>query len=396
MRSKLLTILALVLSAPVCLAWHPGAGTGKPLPAWKEGWLDIHAINSARGECTFFILPDGTTLVVDAGEFCDYRSSRFANVTPKPDAATRPYKVYANYMRHFLPTQSADSLDYFVLTHYHMDHMGRVEGGFGTDPEGGYVLSGVTALYGELPFHTLLDRSYPDYSKAIHTGGTAANFDFYSDFVRFNVEHRGLRAEKFEPGTASQIVLRHRPGAYKNFSIFNYAGGGFAWDGSKVVNTHAKRENAMSCAFLLSYGPFEYWTSGDNNYEKLVRCTAGAIGHSIEAMKCHHHMSNPESVLAENDVLHPQVVVTQSFYCREIQPHRQIIDAIGDGQDLFFTNIEQSVIDEAPEVYAKCKAIGGHFVIRVKRGGRKFWVYQLDDTSPNYTVKAIYGPYRSR
>ena len=35
---------------------------GTPLPPWQEGCLDIHAINSGRGECTFFILPDGTTL----------------------------------------------------------------------------------------------------------------------------------------------------------------------------------------------------------------------------------------------------------------------------------------------------------------------------------------------
>ena len=26
---------------------------GKPLSAWAEGCLDIHAINSGRGECTF-------------------------------------------------------------------------------------------------------------------------------------------------------------------------------------------------------------------------------------------------------------------------------------------------------------------------------------------------------
>ena len=28
---------------------------GKPLSAWAEGCLDIHAINSGRGECTFYI-----------------------------------------------------------------------------------------------------------------------------------------------------------------------------------------------------------------------------------------------------------------------------------------------------------------------------------------------------
>ena len=41
---------------------------GNVLPDWEEGYLDIHFINSGRGECAFYILPDGTTLIVDAGE----------------------------------------------------------------------------------------------------------------------------------------------------------------------------------------------------------------------------------------------------------------------------------------------------------------------------------------
>ena len=50
----------------------PAEGTiavGQVLPAWSEGELDIHTISTGRGECLFFILPDGTTMVVDAGEF---------------------------------------------------------------------------------------------------------------------------------------------------------------------------------------------------------------------------------------------------------------------------------------------------------------------------------------
>ena len=30
--------------------------------------MDIHHINTGRGDCTFCILPDGTTLLIDAGE----------------------------------------------------------------------------------------------------------------------------------------------------------------------------------------------------------------------------------------------------------------------------------------------------------------------------------------
>lgn len=373
---------------------------GNLLPDWRPGYLDIHAINSARGECTFFVMPDGTTMVVDAGEFCNYEPTAYAKVAPKPDAATRPYKVYADYIRHFLPARARDSIDYFVLTHYHMDHMGHVENGFAKDKDGGYVLGGVTALYGEVPFRKVLDRSYPDYSETVHTGGTSKNLSFYSDFIGYCCSHRGMKAERFEVGSKSQIALAHEPRKYRNFSVLNYAVNGFALsrtaNGDAVVDCHADRENAMSCAFLMSYGPFEYWTSGDNNWIELVRCTSASIGHSIEAMKCHHHMSNPDSFNIENDVLKPQVIVTQSFYVREIQPHQEIIDSIGDSQDLFFTNIAPEMAAEKPKLYSKAKAQDGHIVIRVEKGGRRFVVYQLDDTDSEYRIKAVFGPYCSK
>ena len=65
---------------------------GEPLPAWSEGCLDIHAINSGRGECTFFVLPDGTSLCVDAGEI-GTSGGEHPRVDAKPDADTRAYKV---------------------------------------------------------------------------------------------------------------------------------------------------------------------------------------------------------------------------------------------------------------------------------------------------------------
>ena len=388
---KFITALLLfILQAPV----------GNLLPDWRPGYLDIHAINSARGECTFFVLPDGTTMVVDAGEFYSHEPKAYGKVAPKPDAATRPYKVYADYIRHFLPSQSRDSIDYFVLTHYHMDHMGHTEKGFAKDKDGGYVLSGVTALYCEVPFRKVLDRSYPDYSEDIHTGGTSKDISFYSKFIDYCTKQRGMKAERFEAGGKNQISLAHNARKYRSFSVLNYAANGFALsrtaDGETVVDCHADRENAMSCAFLISYGPFEYWTSGDNNWIELVRCTSSSIGHPIEAMKCHHHMSNPDSFNIENEVLKPQVIVTQSFYIREIQPHQEIIDSIGDSQDLFFTNIAPEMAAEKPELYSKAKTKDGHIVIRVGKGGKSFMVYQLDDTDPSYRVKAVFGPYRSK
>ena len=68
---------------------------GKPLSAWAEGCLDIHAINSGRGECTFYIMPDGTTMCVDAGEIGP-NTGEHSKVDQKPNANIRPYRSMEN------------------------------------------------------------------------------------------------------------------------------------------------------------------------------------------------------------------------------------------------------------------------------------------------------------
>ena len=71
MKRSLIFILSLCLAVVTLTASYNGkkARKGRTLPAWSEGYLDIHTISTGRGECIFLILPDGTSIVVDAGEF---------------------------------------------------------------------------------------------------------------------------------------------------------------------------------------------------------------------------------------------------------------------------------------------------------------------------------------
>ena len=92
--------LAVVLSTAGCNG--NTARVGSPLPAWSEGHLDIHTISTGRGVCLLVILPDGTTIVVDAGEF-SRESKNYGNVAQRPNAQTRPTKAFGDYIRHFLP-----------------------------------------------------------------------------------------------------------------------------------------------------------------------------------------------------------------------------------------------------------------------------------------------------
>ena len=65
MKQLILTIIATLLALASVDA-RP-----KPLKAWSEGTMDIHHISTGRGPAIFFILPDGTRMLVDAGDLGD-------------------------------------------------------------------------------------------------------------------------------------------------------------------------------------------------------------------------------------------------------------------------------------------------------------------------------------
>ena len=98
---------------------NPSAGVevGQTLPLWSEGELDIHTISTGRGECLFFVMPDGTTMVVDAGEF-SRETSEYKNVLQRPNASVRPTKIFADYIYHFMPKV----LNFIVYIFYYISY----------------------------------------------------------------------------------------------------------------------------------------------------------------------------------------------------------------------------------------------------------------------------------
>jgi len=111
--------LALIAAAPQAAPFKPG----DVLPAWTSGTLDIHQIATGRGNAGFMIFPDGTSVLIDAG---DQGETEYAD--QRPDSSRTPGQWIARYVRHMLgqinPSTPA-RLDYAVLTHFHPDHMGN-------------------------------------------------------------------------------------------------------------------------------------------------------------------------------------------------------------------------------------------------------------------------------
>jgi hypothetical protein len=96
------------------------------------------------------------------------------------------------------------------------------------------------------------------------------------------------------------------------------------------------------------------------------------------------------------NVLKPKVLVATSFYVRDIQPDKSKFDYITQGGcDIYCTSVGESLIEQYPTDYIKYNATSGHIVIRVAKGGESFMVYTLDDTSSDYRVTRVDGPYNN-
>lgn len=387
----------------------PEAKTGETLPGWVEGCLDIHLINSGRGECIFHILPDGTTLLVDAGETVAGTTS----VPQKPDASVRPYMVDARYIRHFLP-EGKTTIDWCAPSHFHIDHIGSDNEDFEISPNG-YRLSGLLALYDEVAYDRVLDMGYPTYGADTTIpemdGQLAGDWE---KFVKWAVANKNMSADRFRVGE-EQIVLVNDREQYADFRIFNICANGYVWKldaatGQGVVNnTKAAKGNPASCGFHLTYGKFDYITCGDltsspqNSVAYYYRdfMTPG----SLDVFKAHHHLSaNAWGTQMQNCEFSPRVILNQSF--TSTQPDPGLIGYIVNGNfathpytwtnDIFSTNVHPDALSANASLFGRIAGCNGHVVVRVAPGGGEYYVYMLDDTDFDYKVTSIHGPYTSK
>ena len=203
------------------------AAIGDVLPLWQEGWLDIHAISTGRGECTFFMMPDGTSMIIDAGEVVTSTTSP-VSVTQRPNSNTRAYFTQSRYIKH---TQT-----------------------------------GLMALYTTLPYKKLIDRAWsaddPEYEfvKTSATSYSAGLHGDYTNFVKYATSKKGLVMERFQAGTDKQLTLCYNAAKYPSFKIFNYGVNGEYWNGTSMVDAYGSAipyENGACCISLISYGKYE-------------------------------------------------------------------------------------------------------------------------------------------
>jgi len=388
-----------------------GALVGDTLPAWRPGELDIHHINTGRGNSALMICPDGTSVMIDAG--ASNSAVKFLNPA-RPNDSRRAGQWIGRYAKRQLrPTQN-DYLDHVILTHLHPDHLGEVGPTSPRSPSGSYLLTGISDVEEEIHIRHLVDRGYPSYSYPQPPQDPSALN--YIAFAR-SLTARGSSIDRVQVGHIDQLNLRHDANAFPTFSIRMLAGNGEVWTGhgeksaphfpANPSAANFPSENMCSIALKVSYGQFTYFTGGDltcdTNYgrdpwrdiETPVSRACGPVSVATVDHHGYYDAAGPDSVRA----LRPRVWILQAWHASH--------PAISTLANLYSTQLysgERDVFsvglkDEAALTTARfsdlMKSRDGHVLVRVSAPGDRYQVIILDDTDESDRIKASFGPYIS-
>ena len=360
---------------------------------WSPGTLDIHQINTGRGNAAFLMLPDGTTLLIDAG---DGGNPPPRGTAPKPDASRTPAEWIARYVR----AVGANEIDYGMLTHFHNDHMGAM-------PE----------VMKAIPIRTMLDRAWPDYDYPSPDHGEFKRSDFVA--YRELLGRKQAKGERFVPGRADQIVLQRDRAKYPQFHVQNVLANGEVWTGkgsatrrlfpdlANVPQADWPTENMSSLAIRLSYGKFDYYSGGDipgrprpgyPQWHDVETAVAAVVG-PVEAAVVNHHGNRDSTNAAFVSALRPRLWIIPVW--SSDHPGHDVLDRMlserlyPGARDVLATNmIDANRIVIGP-MLDRLASAQGHIVLRVAAGGDNYQVFILDDTAETFRVIKTLGPFKS-
>lgn len=408
MKSKNM-ILFLSLCLISLYSWAQKAGD--PLTLWEKGYMDIHHINTGCGECTYIVFPDGTTMLIDAGE---NNANNPRHVPPVPNDHRTAGEWIVDYVKDMMPAQKR-KLDYALITHFHSDHMGGV---LKTRNESGkYYNTGMITVAENLPIGVLVDRGFPKYDFLVNTEDKIVKN--YFNFLHFT--KRKISVEQFAPGMDNQFRLLYDSVRYAaNFKVQNIYANGWLWTGkghekrylfpdfSTLKEYDIPKENTLSCALKITYGSFTYYTGGDvtgypkpgrGKFHDVETPMAPVVGQTEVCCVNHHGYNNATNdtfittlsprvfIIQASDALHPNHSTLERMLSKQLYPEKR---------DVFATNLHPAAEIVIGKNTEKMKSKQGHIVVRVLPEGEEYYIYILDDGNTKRKIKQVVGPYICR
>ena len=390
--------------AAACLPNLSGCASGRHWSeghSWKPGELDIHFMHTGVGEQTFFVFPDGTTMLLDCGD--THHAKYMCDVPPQPSAERCGGEWVSRYIQRLIPQRE---IDYLMVSHWHGDHVGDPSLGCWRNAAGRQIC-GISAVAEDFRFLNYFDHQFPNPGRYALDPDREA-FKLFQEWLA-RKRGEGMNAQPFNVGARNQIRLLRDPTSYPDFSVRNLCANAVLWAGGEGVvdygAAHARsgrtkiHENRLSSAIRIDYGRFSYYSGGDNelqlygedgrpfNWEERI----GRVCGPVDVAQTNHHAGtyamSPEFCAAVrprvwlSSVWQPHMVdhkSLRSMCSRELYPDERYV---------CFGYVADKVKDVAA-TYGGDIAPSGHTVVKVAPGGASYEVFTLDATDESMRILA--------
>ena len=226
---------------------------GLSLSALAGDTLQLHFIDVGQGDAELLVSPGGQAVLIDGG-------------LPGSDKIVNPY----------LQSHGITRLDYYIVSHYHNDHIGCT-----TKILSPNVVSGLQAAYdrGDTPTNT------DSYAKA-----------FAADY-RTAVSGKRITATTSPSGAATSHGFVLDASSNQPVVIEFVAANG----NGRITKSTTINENDFSVAFVVRFGQFSAVLGGDlsgsngSDYDDIETSLASTFPGPVSLYKVHHHGSRYSS-----------------------------------------------------------------------------------------------------
>ncbi len=238
--------------------------------AQNKGKLQIYFIDVEGGQSTLFVAPTGESLLIDTG----WPGSNGRDAERIVAAAKKA---------------GINKIDYVLLTHFHVDHVG-----------------GVSQLVDRIPVGTFIDHG----SNRETDEFTVKGYEAYQKILASGkYKHIVLKPGDVLPIKGIQAVVVSADGNLIDHAL---PGGGQENVSCKLTETRAAdpSENARSLGVLISFGNLRILDLGDLTWAKEMQlmCPINKLGH-VNILVVSHHGLFQSSSPALVDAIHPQVAI---------------------------------------------------------------------------------------
>ncbi len=378
-----------------------GCWSARTYPGWHEGEFDIHFIHTGVGEQTFFIFPDGTTMLLDCGD--THHAKYMVDVPPSPSKERLGGEWTSRYIRRLTTKRE---IDYLMVSHWHGDHVGDPALGCRKSAEG-HSICGITAVAENFRFVRYLDHQYPNAGMYARDPDPEA-FKMMQEWIPRAQRETGMMVEPFRVGSYDQISLKHNSREYGNFEVRNIAANAVLWDGRNGTidcgREHVEaggdakiHENRLSAVIRIRYGQFSYYTGGDveltlrgadgkdYNWEERIGRTVGPV----HVCKTNHHAGGTAMSAGFVKAVRPRVYLSsvwQAGMVNEASLANMTSRDLYPGDRLICFGYIADRVKPVAARFAGDLAPAGHAVVKVLPGGGAYTVYILDASDESMRI----------